>query len=116
MTPFRSGAYLGSHSTVSQGRTASASRLVRLVWIGPLSSTSTTGRLSRPGTGPWDRSSRPSRPTKSAERFIHPAGVDGQVALGVAERAEERALRRPSRRLDPRVGPARGPAVRQVGG
>src|SRR3954468_19386701 len=39
-----SGAYLGSHSTVSQCRRASrAARLTLLVWIGPLSSTSTTG-------------------------------------------------------------------------
>ena len=49
---FSSGAYFGSHSTVSQGRAASALRLARLVWIGPLSSTSTTGRLTRPGLGP----------------------------------------------------------------
>ncbi len=39
---FSSGAYLGSHSTVSQGRAASALVLALLVWIGPLSSTSTT--------------------------------------------------------------------------
>jgi len=39
---FNSGAYLGSHSTVSQcARAASAARESLLVWIGPLSSTST---------------------------------------------------------------------------
>ena len=48
---FSSGAYLGSHSTVSQGRAASALVLALLVWIGPLSSTSTTGRLARGGFG-----------------------------------------------------------------
>ena len=38
------GAYLGSHSTVSQcARAASAARESLLVWIGPLSSTKTTG-------------------------------------------------------------------------
>ena len=39
-------------STVSQGRAASALVLALLVWIGPLSSTSTTGRLARGGFGP----------------------------------------------------------------
>jgi len=48
---FSSGAYFGSHSTVSQGRAASAFRLALLVWIGPLSSTRTTGRPVRPGRG-----------------------------------------------------------------
>ena len=42
----------GSHSTLSQGRAASACVVALLVWIGPLSSTSTTGRLARPGLGP----------------------------------------------------------------
>ena len=51
---FSSGAYFGSHSTVSQGRAASASRAQPCsMWIGPLSSTSTTGTgLTRPGVGP----------------------------------------------------------------
>ena len=40
---FSSGAYLGSHSIVSHGRAASALVVALLVWIGPLSSTSTTG-------------------------------------------------------------------------
>ncbi len=47
-----SGAYFGSRSTVSQGRAASALVLALLVWIGQLSSTSTTGRLARPGLSP----------------------------------------------------------------
>ena len=50
---FSSGAYFGSHSTVSQGRAGERRRLALLVWIGPLSSTSTTGRLARvPARGP----------------------------------------------------------------
>ena len=49
---FSSGAYLGSHSTLSHGRAASAAVAALLVWIGPLSSTSTTGRCSRLGAGP----------------------------------------------------------------
>jgi hypothetical protein len=47
-----SGAYFGSHSTVSQGRDASALPVSRLVWIGPLSRTRTAGRAARPGCGP----------------------------------------------------------------
>ena len=48
-----SGEYLGSHSTVSQCLgAASAVRLSLLTWIGPLSSTSTTGFITHPGLGP----------------------------------------------------------------
>jgi hypothetical protein len=47
------GAYLGSHSMVSQcGRAASAARESLLTWIDPLSSSSTTGLTRRPGMGP----------------------------------------------------------------
>jgi len=47
------GAYFRSHSTVSQcARAASAASERLLVWIGPLSSTSTTGLAYRPGCGP----------------------------------------------------------------
>jgi len=50
---FSSGAYFGSHSTVSQcALAANAARLALLVWIGPLSSTSTTDLLIIPGRGP----------------------------------------------------------------
>ena len=49
---------LGSHSTVSQClRASSAARAILLTWIGPLSSTSTTGFVTRPGLGPKRRSS-----------------------------------------------------------
>lgn len=48
------GAYFGSHSTVSQcARAASAARVALLVWIGPLSSTITTGLPGSPGLGPY---------------------------------------------------------------
>src|SRR6185436_13542733 len=50
---FSSGAYFGSHSTVSQwARAARAARLALLVWIGPLSRTSTTGLSITPSLGP----------------------------------------------------------------
>jgi hypothetical protein len=50
---FSSGAYFGSHSTVSQwARSARAARVALLVWIGPLSSTRITGRIAWPGLGP----------------------------------------------------------------
>jgi hypothetical protein len=42
---FSSGAYFGSHSTVSQVRSASAFVVSLLVWIGPLSRTATSGRV-----------------------------------------------------------------------
>ena len=52
------GRIFGSHSTVSQcARAASAARAILLVWIGPLSSTSTTGLIGWPGLGPYRRSS-----------------------------------------------------------
>ena len=48
-----SGAYVGSHSTLSQwSRAASAAWVALLVWIGPLSSTMTTGLWHWPGLGP----------------------------------------------------------------
>ncbi len=47
------GGVLGSHSTVSQwARAASAVSESLLTWIGPLSSTRTTGLAGRPGAGP----------------------------------------------------------------
>jgi hypothetical protein len=44
------------HSTVSQGRAASALPVSRLMWIGPLSRTRTAGRAVWPGCGPKRRS------------------------------------------------------------
>lgn len=40
---FSSGAYFGSHLTVSQGLAWRAARDTLLVWMGPLSITRTTG-------------------------------------------------------------------------
>ena len=49
MMSLSSGAYFGSHWTVSQCLRASmALRVSLLTWIGPLSSTSTTGFIARP--------------------------------------------------------------------
>ena len=87
---FSSGAYFGSHSTVSHGRAASAFRVARLVWIGPLSSASTTGRSGRPGPA------RPRRvvPVETAEQgdevagSLGAAGEDDQLAPRVVEHAE----------------------------
>ncbi len=43
----------GSHSAVSRcSRAATAARAILLTWIGPLSSTSTTGLTVRSGIGP----------------------------------------------------------------
>ena len=122
---FSSGAYFGSHSTVSHGRAASAFRVARLVWIGPLSSASTTGRSVRPARpGPARPGpARPRRvvPVETAEQgdevagSLGAAGEDDQPAPRVVEHAEQRALPRLPRRRDPQLSPARRPGVREVG-
>src|SRR5665213_753184 len=65
-----SGAYLGSHSTVSQGRAASALLLSLLVWIGPLSSTITVGFATALGLGAQRRSNISKRVMKSVLRLV----------------------------------------------
>jgi hypothetical protein len=66
-----SGAYLGSHSTVSQwARAAKAAMAALLTWIGPLSSTMTTGLIGSPGRGPQRPSSRSNSAMKSALRLV----------------------------------------------
>src|SRR5271167_293003 len=66
-----SGAYLGSHSTVSQcERAASAAIESLLVWIGPLSSARTTGLAGWPGLGPKSRSSCSRWATKPLLRLV----------------------------------------------
>ena len=111
---FSSGAYVGSHSTESRGRAASALRLALLVWIGPLSSTSTT----RPALATRRRAVGPVEPHQRGDGSggaLGPAHADDQLASGVVEHAEERALSCPARRLGPQVGPALRPAVGEVG-
>jgi hypothetical protein len=111
---FSSGAYVGSHSTESRGRAASALRLALLVWIGPLSSTSTT----RPALATRRRAVGPVEPHQRGDGIggaLGPAHADDQLASGVVEHAEERALLRPTRRFDPEVRTALRPAVGQVG-
>src|SRR3954452_7185980 len=106
---FSSGAYVGSHSTVSHGRAASALRLALLVWIGPLSSTSTT----RPALAAQRRAVGPVEPHQRGDEIggaLGPAGADDQLAARVVEHAEERALPRPARRPAgrPRAPPSSG--------
>src|SRR3954463_10498373 len=117
---FSSGAYFGSHSTVSQGRAARAFRLALLVWIGALARTRETGRTSRPAAGPEPRARTDvqSEPRQQGSEVAGPlggAGEDDQLAAGVVEHAEERALLRLPWRLDPEVGAAPGPAVGEIG-
>jgi hypothetical protein len=61
----------GSRSTVSQCARAARAAIERLlVWIGPLSSTSTTGLACRPGCGPKRRSSCSRCAMKSMLRLV----------------------------------------------
>src|SRR5580700_4846417 len=65
------GAYFGSRSRVSQcARAARAASERLLEWIGPLSSTSTTGLVCRPGCGPKRRSSCSRCAMKSLLRLV----------------------------------------------
>ena len=65
------GGVFGSHSTVSQcARAARAASERLLVWIGPLSSTSTTGLACRAGCGPKRRSSCSRCAMKSLVRLV----------------------------------------------
>src|SRR4051794_27512146 len=76
---FSSGAYVGSHSTESHGRAASALRLALLVWIGPLSSASTT----RPALATRRRAAGPVEPHQQGDEIggaLGPAGADDQLA------------------------------------
>ena len=94
--------------------TASALRLALLVWIGPLSSTSTT----RPALATRRRAVGPVEPHQRGDGIggaLGPAHADDQLASGVVEHAEERALSCPARRLGPQVRPALRPAVGEVG-
>jgi len=70
-----SGAYLGIHSMVSQGRSASAAPVSLLVWIGPLSRTRMTGLASPP---PMILTARPPPSqvvASDADRYLQPPAV-----------------------------------------
>ena len=68
---FNSGAYLRNRSTVSQcARPDSAALLASLTWMGPLSSTRTTGLFGVPGSGPQRRSSNCKCAMKSELRLV----------------------------------------------
>src|SRR5829696_1457514 len=88
---FSSGAYFGSHSTVSQGRWASARVVSLLVWIGPLSRTATSGRA------------------------LGGAGVHEQTPAEWIEGPEHRPLFRLAGGLDAQLGAAPRPAACQIG-
>src|ERR1700758_4122423 len=81
-----SGAYFGSHSTLSQdARAASAARVALLVWMGPLSRTSRTGLVVLPGLGP-ERRSRSSR--KAMKSALHLRGLVWTIS---SRRAQSKA-------------------------
>src|SRR3954452_19692203 len=87
---FSSGAYFGSHSTLSQwARWARAARDIWLVWIGPLSRTSTIGVIAAPSLGPERRSTSSRRAMKSELRLVR-AGAHDERAPGPIEHAEHR--------------------------
>src|SRR5271154_781808 len=84
-----SGAYLGSHSTVSQCvRAASATRESLLTWIGPLSSTRTTGLTRRPGHGTVELIEL-LKMRHEISAALGRAGVDDELARNVIERAQD---------------------------
>ncbi len=67
---FRGVYRLAATRRVIQGRAACAAVDGLLVWTGPLSSTSTTGRRVPPGLGPYRQSTSFSRPMKSALTLV----------------------------------------------
>src|SRR5215208_5204538 len=114
---FSSGAYFGSHSTVSQwARSASAARLALLVWIGPLSRTRTRTRG-------LDRNSElgPIAPvdllqeSDEVRASFGPAGAHDELAPRPVEHAEHRHFGALARGRNAQVGPFLGPDMRQIG-
>src|ERR1700683_4240454 len=140
-----SGAYLGSHSTVSQwARAARAARESLLTWIGPLSST-------RPTTlAGWHGQARKGRPGELSDvdrpiildehdrlgglaghgaeepvellQMRHKvaaafgrAGVDDELPRAVIERAQHRDLLCLSRSRHAQVGAGLGPGSGEIG-
>src|SRR4051794_26252050 len=108
---FSSGAYFGSHSRVSQGRAASARVVSLLRWIGPLSSTATSGRVR--SVVPYAAPSWSSRATKSVERLV--GLVWTKAPLHRVEGAEHGLFLCLAGRLNTQLGAAPGPAARQIG-
>jgi hypothetical protein len=95
------------HSTVSQcARAGSAARESLLTWIGPLSSTGTTGLIRRPDMGPWSRSSCSRCATKLVPSLV---GVDDELARDGIERTQHDhffwPVRRPARAARPLTSP-----------
>src|SRR3954465_11212147 len=78
---FSSGVYFGSHSTVSQVRSASARVVSLLVWIGPLSRTATSTTVAilmwRSDLFPGDREGVDERCIDRGD-----AGALGRIAAG----------------------------------
>ena len=112
---FSSGAYLGSHSTVSQwARAASAASASLLVWIGPLSSTSTTGVKGCPGFGTIE----PVELLEMGDEIaaaLGRAGVDDEFADRVIERAQQRDLLRLPRGRHTQIRACLRPGAGEVG-
>ena len=81
------GRVLGSHSTVSQwARAARAAVVALLTWIGPLSSTMTTGFIRMPGLGPIQAIEH-LQECNEIGAALGSAGVHNEAAGGVIERS-----------------------------
>src|SRR5580704_2067095 len=109
------GAYFGSRSRVSQcARAARAASERLLEWIGPLSSTSTTGLVCRPGCGPKRRSSC-SRCAMKSQLALGRAGVDDELARDMIERPQHGDLPGLSRRRHTQVRARLRPGAGEIG-
>ena len=71
------------------GRAARAAIVALLTWIGPLSSTMTTGFVGRPGLGPYRPSSVSKSAMKSVLRLVRLGLVHDELAGGVIERSQK---------------------------
>ena len=86
-----SGVYLGSHSTTSQcARSASAASVALLTWIGPLSSTRTTGLAGARAL--VRRDGREAADAQEIAAALGRAGGDDELAGDVIERPHHRHL------------------------
>src|SRR3984957_17870566 len=112
---FNSGAYLGSHSTVSQwARSANAARLALLTWSGPLSKDEDDG-LGR-CAGFWTvAASERVQVLDEVGASLGPGRRDDQITPGLVERPDHGDLLGLPRRRNPQVGPAPGPGAREIG-